>query len=94
MTKTMYEIDWHYKDSDQNQFSHCTVKPITIIRESVLPSTRREMTKPQALDILMLLSALESWSFSVGKQLPDHTFDKLQETIEQLRNEVLSDADA
>ena len=37
MTKTMYEINWHYKDSGQNQFSHCTVKPITVIRESVLP---------------------------------------------------------
>lgn len=37
MTKTMYEINWHYKDSDQNQFSHCTVMPITVIRESVLP---------------------------------------------------------
>lgn len=50
------------------------------------------MTKPQALDILMLLSALESWSFSAGKQLPDHTFDKLQEVIDLLRNEVLNDA--
>ena len=37
MTKTLYEINWHYKDSDQNQFSHCTVTPITVIRESVLP---------------------------------------------------------
>lgn len=37
MTKTMYEISWHYKDSEQNQFLHCTVRPITIIRESVLP---------------------------------------------------------
>lgn len=37
MTKTMYEINWHYKDSDQNQFSHCTVTPITVIREGILP---------------------------------------------------------
>ncbi len=29
------------------------------------------MTKPQALDLLMLLSALESWAFSTGKQLPE-----------------------
>ena len=47
------------------------------------------MTKPQALDILMLLSALESWSFSTGKPLPDHTFDSLQVAIEQLRTEIL-----
>lgn len=50
------------------------------------------MTKPQALDILMLLSALETWSFSTGKPLPDHTFDSLQVAIDQLRNEVLGDA--
>ena len=35
--KTMYEINWHYKDSEQTQFSHCTVTPITIIREGILP---------------------------------------------------------
>ena len=37
MTKTMYEINWHYKDSEQTQFSHCTVTPITVIREGILP---------------------------------------------------------
>ena len=35
--KTMYEINWHYKDSEQTQFSHCTVTPITVVREGVLP---------------------------------------------------------
>ena len=35
--KTMYEINWHYKDREQTQFSHCTVTPITIIREGILP---------------------------------------------------------
>ena len=35
--KTMYEINWHYKDSEQTQFSHCTVTPIAIIREGILP---------------------------------------------------------
>jgi len=35
--KTMYEINWHYKDNEQTQFSHCTVTPITIVREGVLP---------------------------------------------------------
>lgn len=33
------------------------------------------MTKPQALDLLMLLSALESWSFSTGRPLPDYLYD-------------------
>ena len=35
--KTMYEINWHYKDSEQTQFSHCTVTPISIVREGILP---------------------------------------------------------
>ena len=34
---TMYKINWHYKDSEQTQFSHCTVTPITIVREGILP---------------------------------------------------------
>lgn len=35
--KTMYEINWHYKDSEQTQFSHCTVTPIEVLREGILP---------------------------------------------------------
>jgi hypothetical protein len=34
MDKTMYEINWH---SVGEIFSHCTVTPITVIREGVLP---------------------------------------------------------
>ena len=49
------------------------------------------MTKPQALDLLMLLSALESWSFSTGKPLPDHIFEAIQNTIDNLRNELLKE---
>lgn len=47
------------------------------------------MTKDQLLDILMLLSALESWSFSTKNYLPDHTLEQLNSIVEQLRNEVL-----
>lgn len=50
------------------------------------------MTKPQALDLLMLLSAIESWSFSTGKPLPDHTFDAMQNAIDNLRNDLLKEA--
>ena len=34
MNKIMYEADWH---AENNVFSHCTVTPITVIREGVLP---------------------------------------------------------
>lgn len=34
MNKTRYEVNWHYVNEI---FSHCTVTPITVIREGVLP---------------------------------------------------------
>lgn len=47
------------------------------------------MTKPQALDLLMLLSALESWSFSTGNPLPDYLLERLDVALAVLRDEVL-----
>ena len=47
------------------------------------------MTKPQALDLLMLLSALESWSFSTGKPLPDYLLERVDAAIAVLRDNVL-----
>ena len=35
--KTLWEINWHYLDEEQEQFSHCTVTPIDVLREGVLP---------------------------------------------------------
>ena len=34
MNKTMYEINWHSVD---DVFSHCSVTPITVIREGIFP---------------------------------------------------------
>ncbi len=42
------------------------------------------MTKQQTLDLLMLLAALESWAFSVGKPLPDYLHDDLANSIDAL----------
>lgn len=49
------------------------------------------MTKPQALDLLMLLSALESWSFSTGKPLPDYLLERLNNAIIDLSGVVLEE---
>lgn len=49
------------------------------------------MTKPEALEIIMLLSALESWAFSTGKPLPDYLMDRLQNALDVLRKEILHD---
>lgn len=48
------------------------------------------MTKSQHLDILMLLSALESWSFAQGKPIPDYLLERLNDLVEILSKEVLS----
>ena len=45
--------------------------------------------KEFALRIMMLLSALESWSFADNHRLPDYLIEELNEVIETLRKEVL-----
>ena len=47
------------------------------------------MNKELSLRIMLLLSALESWSFSVGARLPDHTYEELGDIVGILRKEVL-----
>ena len=49
------------------------------------------MTKPEALDLLQLLSAIESWSFSNDHKLPDYLHDLLQNSVEILRKEILNE---
>ena len=47
------------------------------------------MTKDQCLDLLMLLSALESWSLSLKERLPDFLQERIYENVEVLRGKVL-----
>lgn len=47
------------------------------------------MTKPEALDLLQLLSALESWGFSNNHRLPDYLHDRLLDSVALLRKAVL-----
>lgn len=49
------------------------------------------MTRPEALEIIMLLSALENWSFSTGKPLPNYLLDRLRNAMGTLREEILHD---
>ncbi len=58
------------------------------------PSTQKEhmSTKEQALDTMILLSAIESWAFSVGKPLPDYLHEELSNAVDALRAEILEDA--
>ena len=51
------------------------------------------MTKEEALQAIKLLSALESWAFSVSNSMkspvPDYLHDYLQESMEVLERIVL-----
>jgi hypothetical protein len=47
------------------------------------------MTKELSLRIIMLLSALESWSFANKSRLPDHTLEELNNVVDELKLEVL-----
>ena len=47
------------------------------------------MSKQEALDTIKLLSALESWSFSVQTRLPDHLYEAINVQMGILERIVL-----
>ena len=47
------------------------------------------MTKEELLQIIKLLSALESWSFSSKTQIPDYLLDRIDTMLERLEEELL-----
>lgn len=47
------------------------------------------MTKAQLIEILMLLSAVESWSFADKHRMPDYLQDRLSEAVNLLMQEAL-----
>ena len=52
-------------------------------------SRKDSMNKEDHLEILKLLAALESWSFSMDKRMPDWLHENLTTIVEQLTKEVL-----
>lgn len=51
------------------------------------------MNKQQTLELLMLLSALESWSFASNTRMPDYLYEKIADAIEILTNNLMQDQD-
>lgn len=47
------------------------------------------MNKPYILEILMLLSALESWSFADKHQIPGYLLERVESVIGKLTDKVL-----
>ena len=53
---------------------------------------RKQAKREQAIDLLMLLSALESWSFAADHRLPEVLTARLDAAVAALRAEVLEGA--
>lgn len=51
---------------------------------------RKHAKREQNIELLMLLSALESWTFSTDKTPPDYLIERMDRAVELLRAEVLS----
>ncbi len=47
------------------------------------------MTKEELLALMRLLSALESWAFSLGRTMPDYLHDDLCRSLEAIEREIL-----
>lgn len=47
------------------------------------------MNKAQMLEVIKLLAALESWSFSASKPMPDYLFDRMDSVISELSDQIL-----
>ena len=50
---------------------------------------RKHARREQTLELLMLLSALESWSFAAEHRLPEMLATRLDAAVEAMRAEVL-----
>jgi hypothetical protein len=51
------------------------------------------MSKREMLEVVKLLSALESWSFSAAKPMPDYLFDRMDNLIVELSEQLLNSCD-
>ena len=51
------------------------------------------MTKKDCLDLLMVLSALESWCYSISdrNRLPDWLIENIGNSVDKLRAEILEE---
>ena len=47
------------------------------------------MTRKEILEIIKLLSAVESWSFADKHQMPDYLYEKIGNAMEVLEKELL-----
>lgn len=77
------------------QTTQCLIQEIALLKEdlgqkSITPKGEG-MTKEEALKLIKLLSALESWAFSVKEPLPDYLHEDLCLAVDKLEKLVLKE---
>jgi len=72
MNKIMYEVNWHYMNNGKG-FTHCSVTPITVTREDMLPGCSARCPENY---------------FNTEQEAWDATKQCLDDKIEQLKTEI------
>lgn len=49
----------------------------------------RAMTKEKLLDVLMVISALESWAYAQKAAFPDYLIEEVAKAVEALKEAIL-----
>ena len=80
--------------SQQLRYQVPHTQPLHVPVPTVLENDQRnfegeDMTKEEALQEMMLLSALESWAFSQSARLPDYLVENIQRSLDVLERIVL-----
>jgi hypothetical protein len=47
------------------------------------------MNREQAIELIKLLSALESWGFAAGHTIPDYLHERLSNALDKLTEDAL-----
>jgi hypothetical protein len=78
-------------DALRSLVSRLAVRLCNLATENKIHNRGRSMTKEDAIKLIKLLSALESWSFSAKTDLPDYLHEDLCLALEKLEKIVLKE---
>lgn len=78
------------------QTTEALIREITLLKNNLgqkptVPKKDTYMNKEEALKLIKLLSALESWSFSTKTDLPDYLHEDMSLAVERLEKIVLEE---
>lgn len=84
------EDHWTYNPAIEDFLYNRMKTALDQFNEAHLKETKEQrMTKEEALKIIKLLSAMESWAFSTKTTLPDYLHEDLCLAVEKLEKIVL-----